>query len=116
MANEKKKAWYYWGSPGEEWYILAFVNRGPSCSRRQFQVTDGKWLEPAEYRDGRFQDAFPEYWNGVLFLRLSLIRKPNLRDCEKKNGLPPDVLSDVKRQVKEWGDKLRLSADKIATQ
>jgi len=115
MVKRENKAWYYWWSPEKEWYILAFVNGVRRCSRRQFQVTDGKWLEPAEYRDGRFQDAFPEYWNGVLFLRLSLIRKPNLRDCEK-NRLPLEVLSDVKKQVKESADKLTLSADKIATQ
>jgi hypothetical protein len=59
MAKSDNKAWYYWWSPSDNrWYILAFCNKSPSCSRRQFQATTGNLSGKPEWKPGRFQQTF----------------------------------------------------------
>ena len=105
----REKAWYYWWNPElAKWYILAFVNGLGSCSMRRWQAADGKAVKPIIYRQNAdFQGAFSDYLNGTSSLRLSQSWKGNIVDWGKE--LPADALCEIRKQVKEWLDRLWTS-------
>lgn len=107
--TSKEKAWYYWWDPEEaKWYILAFVNQVGSCSMRRWQAADGKAILPVAYQqNANFHDAFPEYLNGTSSLRLHQSWRGNIADWGKE--LPADALHEIRKQVKEWLDRLWTS-------
>jgi hypothetical protein len=110
MNSKKKKAWYYWRNPNDKkWYILAFVNAKKRCRLRCYEPINGNRDKDAPIRDGDFQEAFSEYFDSTHFL-INLSRQPNL-EKEAKISLPPWVLLEVRKQVKEMLISLLISLD-----
>jgi len=97
-----QKAWYYWEDQDNRGYILAFVNRGGSCSLRRFDAESGEQLLRLPNQKGDYQDKFlPEYKSARP---LHLSRQPNLEeDC--KWGLPTWVLSELRQQIARATDQ-----------
>jgi hypothetical protein len=94
MAKRENKVWYYWwSSEDKKWYILAFCNKSPSCSRRQFQVTTGELLGKAECKPGEFQDAFEKDFQSAHY-RLKVDYPANWPE-----KIPPAFLSGLWEKI-----------------
>jgi hypothetical protein len=90
-----KRDWYY-AKDGERGYFLAMVNAKGSSSMRTFDASDGRFLGK-RYKRGRYQEAFKEYIENSLVLRLT--RRPSLeRECRER--LPEDILAELKSQTR----------------
>lgn len=112
MADDSE-AWYYWWNPEEKkWCVLAFVNRGKSCSMRQWHAAGGKAAGRPFYpkpQTSHFQEekTFTKYLNGTSSLRLYRNWGGNVADWGKE--LPDEALCEIRKQVKEWLDTLWAS-------
>jgi hypothetical protein len=97
MAETENNAWYYWwSSKDHKWYILAFLNKGKSYSRRQFQVTDGKLLA-YQHDKGKCEVVFAKDLQAPSLHFLGYCGPVDWPD-----GLPPEILSGLWKRIIAW--------------
>ena len=93
----KNKGWFYRKGPGTgQGHFLACANWKGSCSMRIFDETDGAFLGKPENEIGDYQERFAEDLKSAVELHIS--SQPNLVQASK-NGLPPEVLSELQGQM-----------------
>ena len=93
----KNKGWFHRKGPGTgQGHFLACANQQGSCSMRIFDETSGAFLEKPDNKIGDYQERFAEDLKSAVELHIS--SQPNLVQASK-NGLPPEVLSELQGQM-----------------
>ena len=93
----KNKGWFYRKGPGTgQGHFLACANWKGSCSMRIFDETSGAFIRQPDNKIGDYQERFAENLKSAVELHIS--SQPNLVQASK-NGLPPEVLSELQGQL-----------------
>ena len=93
----KNKGWFYWKDPVTgQGHFLACANQQGSCSMRIFDETSGAFIRQPDNKIGDYQERFAEDLKSAVELHIS--SQPNLVQASK-NGLPPEVLSELQGQM-----------------